>query len=269
MGRARLVVGPALGRQRGVSAIELLLVGIGSGDPDHLTGEAVRALTGADLILIPTKGEEKAELAEVRRALVARLVTGTARVAEFELPVRDEAVPAYLERVNDWHDAIASVWGGAIDAHLPGGGRVALMIWGDPSLYDSSLRIAGRLRAAGRAVAVRVIPGITSLQMLTARHAIPLNTLGGPVQITTGRQLRDQGWPEGVATLAVMLDGGCAFTTLPPEGVAIWWGAYLGMTAEILDAGPLAEAGPRIVAARAAARERHGWIMDIYLLRRE
>ena len=76
---------------------------------------------------------------------------------------------------------------------------------------------------------MRVIPGLTSLQMLTARHAIPLNTLGGPVQITTGRQLRDHGWPDGVATLAVMLDGSCAFADLPPEDVAIWWGAYLGM----------------------------------------
>lgn len=251
-----------------MSAVELFLVGIGSGDPDHLTGEALRALREADLILIPTKGEEKAELAALRRALVARFLPGSARVAEFALPVRDEAVPDYLARVNDWHDEIASVWGAAIDAHLPQGGRVALMIWGDPSLYDSSLRIAGRLRGAGRAVAVRVIPGLTSLQLLTARHAIPLNTLGGPVQITTGRQLRDHGWPEGVATLAVMLDGDCAFRTVSPEGVTIWWGAYLGMAQEMLDSGPLAEAGPRIVAARAQARARHGWIMDIYLLRR-
>lgn len=251
-----------------MSAVELRLVGIGSGNPDHLTGEAARALGSADLILIPTKGEEKAELADLRRALVERLVTHPTRVAEFELPVRDEATPDYLDRVNDWHDAIAAVWGAAIDRHLPAGGSVALMIWGDPSLYDSSLRIAERLRAAGREVTVRVIPGLTSLQLLTARHAIPLNTLGGAVQITTGRRLRDRGWPEGAETVVVMLDGGCAFTTLPPEGVTIWWGAYLGMTDEVLDHGPLAEAGPRIVAARAAARAARGWIMDIYLLRR-
>ncbi len=136
-------------------------------------------------------------------------------------------MPDYLDRVDDWHDAIAALWDASITAHLPYGGRVALLIWGDPSLYDSSLRIAERLRAAGREVKVRVIPGLTSLQMLTARHAIPLNTLGGPVQITTGRQLRDHGWPDGVATLAVMLDGSCAFADLPPEdvtsgGAPIW-----------------------------------------------
>ena len=55
---------------------------------------------------------------------------------------------------------------------------------------------------------------------------------------------------------------------LDPDGLAIWWGAYLGMANQILDAGPLAEAGPRIRARRAAARAAHGWIMDVYLLRR-
>ena len=68
--------------------------------------------------------------------------------------------------------------------------------------------------------------------------------------------------------LVVMLDGGCAFTTLAPEGVTIWWGAFVGMAEEVLHAGPLAEVGPEILATRAAARAAHGWIMDIYLLRR-
>jgi precorrin-6A synthase len=89
--------------------------------------------------------------------------------------------------------------------------------------------------------------------------------------VTTGRQLRDHGWPAGVDTLVVMLDGQCSFTTLPLEvsrEVQIWWGAYLGMAQQLLDHGPLAEAGQRIVATRAAARAQHGWIMDIYLLRR-
>ena len=37
----------------------------------------------------------------------------------------------------------------------------------------------------------------------------------------------------------------------------------------MLIAGPLGEVGERIVAARAAARAAHGWIMDTYLLRKE
>lgn len=242
----------------------LSLIGIGTGNPDHLTLQAIREINTADLVLIPRKGEGKADLAELRRAILREVLTNPAtRVAEFDLPVRDEAVSDYRERVDGWHDAIAAVWEAAMGSPRPA--RVALLVWGDPSLYDSTLRIAARLDPAPN---LRVIPGITSLQALTAAHAIPLNTIGGPVTITTGRQLRDHGWPEGAETLAVMLDAGGAFTAIPAEGVTIWWGAYVGMAEEIVIAGPLAEVSERILATRAEARARHGWIMDIYLLRR-
>jgi len=244
---------------------ELVLVGIGTGNPEHLTLQAIRALNGVDLILIPRKGAGKADLADLRRAICAEVVTNPGVVlAEFDMPVRDDATPGYLNRVNDWHDAIAAVWQRTVAAQAQAA-RVGLLVWGDPSLYDSTLRIAARLRPAPR---ISVIPGITSLQALTAGHAIPVNDLGAAFQVTTGRQLRDHGWPEGVHTIAVMLDGDCSFQVLPPGGLTIWWSAYAGMPEEIRVAGPLADAGPRIVALRAEARQRHGWIMDIYLLRR-
>ena len=116
---------------------------------------------------------------------------------------------------------------------------------------------------------MRVVPGITSLQALTAAHAIPLNDLGAPVVITTGRQLRDFGWPQGADRVAVMLDGKCSFATLPPAGLHIWWGAYVGMTHQLLLSGALADIGERIITTRTEARARHGWIMDIYLLHRQ
>lgn len=242
---------------------ELLLIGIGSGDPDHLTGAAIKALNRADLVMIPEKGAGKADLADLRRAICTGFLTSGAPVVGFDLPVRDPAEPDYLDRVNDWHDAIAGVWRSMIDRHLPGGGVAALLVWGDPSLYDSTLRIAGRL-----GLAVSVVPGISSLQLLTAAHAMPLNDLGEPFAVTTGRKLRTDGFPAGIDTLVVMLDGECSFQALAPAGITIHWGAYLGMAQQLLMAGPLAEVGPEIVAARAAARAVHGWIMDIYILRR-
>ena len=63
-----------------------------------------------------------------------------------------------------------------------------------------------------------------------------------------------------------MLDGDCAFLDCPPA-TEIWWGAYLGTPDELLLAGTVADVGERIAAVRAEARNRHGWIMDIYLLR--
>jgi precorrin-6A synthase len=242
--------------------IALDLIGIGTGNPEHVTLAAIRAMREADLILLPRKGDDKGDLADLRRQICAAHLSDLSRVVEFDLPVRD-ASGGYIDGVNDWHDAIAARWKHEIDAHLPDGGRVALLVWGDPSLYDSTLRIAARL-----GITPRVVPGVTSLSVLTAAHAIPLNDLGAPVVITTGRRLRDEGWPKGADAVAVMLDAGGAFDRLDPEGVTIWWGAYLGMPHEALIAGSLAEASARILATRAALRAEHGWIMDIYLLRR-
>lgn len=247
--------------------IDLTLIGIGTGNPDHLTIQAIRAIGLADLILIPLKGADKDDLAGLRRAICDQHAGPATRIAAVTLPVRDAADPDYRAGVDRWHDGIAAAWQAAIRAHLPAlTGRVALLVWGDPSLYDSSLRIAGRLDLP---VTCRVIPGITAIQALCAAHAIPLNEVGAPVLITTGRRLRDHGWPGGAQTVVVMLDGACAFQTLPTEGLRIWWGGFVGMAEEVLCHGPLAEAGPRIIAARAEARAAHGWIMDVYLLRRD
>jgi precorrin-6A synthase len=247
--------------------IDLHLIGIGTGNPNHLTRAAIKAMNAVDLILLPRKGDAKSDLIDLRRTICADVLTASTRVVEFDLPIRDARAP-YLEAVEDWHDAIAAAWATQIATHLPDGGRLALLVWGDPSLYDSTLRIADRLRADGIALRVHVEPGITSLQVLTAAHAIPLNTLGAPVLITTGRRLREGGWPAGTDTVAVMLDSGGAFEALVPQGIDIWWGAYLGMPHQALLAGPLDRTGPQITQTRAALRERHGWIMDIYLLRR-
>jgi len=239
--------------------MELSLVGIGTGNPEHLTLQAIRALKAADLIIVPRKSG-KDDLAELRLSICAELAPNVA-LREFDLPSRDPAEPDYAKRVNDWHDAIAEVWAETIgDAE-----RVALLVWGDPSLYDSTLRIAARLTPAPK---LTVVPGITSIQALTAAHAIPLNDINAPVVITTGRQIRDAGWPSGAETIVVMLDGECSFQHLPAKGIEIWWAAFAGMPQQITLHGPLAEVGQTIIDTRAKARADHGWVMDIYLMRR-
>lgn len=243
--------------------ITLNLIGIGTGNPDHLTYAAVKAMNAADLILLPRKGDAKSDLIDLRRAICAEVLTSPVRIVEFDMPRRADQSD-YVGAVLDWHDAIAALWMEQIARHLPDGGTLALLVWGDPSLYDSSLRIAERLPDAR----IEVIPGITSIQALTAAHGICLNDLAEPVLITTGRRLREQGWPEGADSLVVMLDGHCAFQTLAAEGIDIWWGAYLGMPHQSLAHGALNMVGTAIIDSRAALRRAHGWIMDIYLLRK-
>lgn len=255
---------------------ELCLIGIGSGNPDHLTLEGAQAIRAADLILIPRKGAAKDDLAELRLEIIARAVKASEasapEIAFFDMPERTDK-DGYLQGVEDWHDAIAEIWQNtvaktpapAFAQPPPATQKVAFLIWGDPSLYDSSLRIAARLTPQPR---IRVIPGITAIQALTAAHAIALNDLGAPVLITTGRRLRAEGWPGDADTLAVMLDGQCSFQSLDMGGIEIWWGAYVGMKEQLLIHGALADVAAKIVAQRAQARKDHGWIMDVYLLRK-
>lgn len=240
---------------------DLWLIGIGTGHPGHITLEGQQALRDAACVLIPRKGTGKEDLAHLRHDIL-RAAGATAKVIEFDMPVRDETLP-YEVRVDHWHDEIARRWQTALrDAP---DGPVALLVWGDPGLYDSTLRIADRLTPQPRR---RVVPGITALQALTSAHAIPFNTVNGPVVVTTGRRLRDHGWPEGAETVVVMLDGQCSFAQLEGDDLHIWWGGFLGMPEQILDHGPLRDVADRIIATRADARAQHGWIMDTYLLRR-
>ncbi|UQR66388.1 precorrin-6A synthase (deacetylating) [Bradyrhizobium sp. C-145] len=246
--------------------LTLSLIGIGCGDPGQLTRAAIQAINAADLVLIPRKETAKSDLADLRRTICAdALTSASTRIAEFDLPVRDATEADYRKGVDDWHDAVAVTWSQTIASHLAGEGKVALLIWGDPSLYDSSLRIARRLDPLPD---IEVVPGITSIQALCAVHALPLNDIGEPFLVTTGRRLREGGWPQSVDTVVVMLDGGTAFQSLDPAGLQIWWGAYLGTPDQIVMSGALAEVGSRIVAMRQEARERHGWIMDSYILKR-
>lgn len=247
--------------------LELFLIGIGTGNPDHITREAQRAIEQADLVLLPHKEDSKAELAQVRLALLQSLSVSEQRIAHFDMPVRRQQGNDYDQQVDEWHDAIAQRWNESLKSHLPSAsGRVALLVWGDPALYDSTLRIASRLGL--NKAQVHVVPGITSMQVLCSAHGIALNEIGAPFLVTTGRQLRESGWPQGIDTLVVMLDGQCSYEQVTEPDIDIFWGAYLGMPQQMLMQGRLADIKGSISAQRQQARQLHGWIMDIYMLRR-
>lgn len=247
----------------------ILIIGIGAGNPDHVTIEAVKALNSADVLFIPLKGEEKADLASLRREICDRHVTrADVRRVEFALPVRSMVDRSYGQSVDDWHAAIAAAYEHLLECELGPDQTGAFLVWGDPMLYDSTIRIVERVKARGRLdFDHRVIPGITSLQALTAAHRIPLNLVGKPVEITTGRRLGEH-FPDQIQTAVVMLDGEQAFLRIDDPNVQIYWGAYLGTPKEIVMSGRLIEIRDRIAQTRAKARAENGWIMDIYLLRK-
>jgi len=248
----------------------MLLIGIGAGDPQYVTQQAIRALNEADVFFVMEKGAEKDDLVALRREVCERFIDDQSyRIVAVRDPERDRTTAAYAAAVDAWRRARAEIWERLIADELVEDGVGAILVWGDPSLYDSTLTIMDGIRAAGRVrFDVEVIPGISAIAALCARHAIALNRVGQAVHITTGRRLAREGFPANAPDVVVMLDAHCAFGALRDEAVEIYWGAYLGTPDEILIAGPVGEVADEIVRVRGEARERKGWIMDTYLLRR-
>ncbi|HEY2600357.1 MAG TPA: precorrin-6A synthase (deacetylating) [Thermoleophilaceae bacterium] len=249
----------------------LLLIGIGAGDPAHITVEAIAALNEADVLFVVEKPEERRELVRLREEICTRYIEDESAYRSVHVadPERDRGAEAYRSAVEDWRRRRADAWEAALAAELGPDDTGAFLIWGDPSLYDSTLAVVDDVLARGSIVFEhRVVPGISSVQVLAARFRIPLNRVGGAVQITPGRLLLD-GWPAGVDDVVVMLDARSAFRSVAGEGLDIYWGAYLGTPDELLLSGPLDDAlMDEIERVRSEARERQGWIMDTYLLRR-
>ena len=239
-----------------VAMRKLLVIGIGAGDPEYVTMQAVRALNAADVLFLLEKADEQRELIELRQEIIARYVEGTPRIVSAQDPPRGRGA----EAVAAWRRARVDVFARLVEG-LDDGESGAFLVWGDPGLYDGTLAVLDELR--GRIeFEVEVIPGISAPQALAARHGIALNRVGGAIEITTGRRL-----PSDADDVVVMLDGEQAFTRVEDD-VEIYWGAYLGTPDEILIAGRLADVSAEIHRVRIAARERKGWIMDTYLMRR-
>jgi precorrin-6A synthase len=253
---------------------ELLIIGMGPGHPDQVTVQAVRALNRADVFFRIDKGDGKSGLNAARDEILRRHVPEAGyRVVDIPEPPRDRSpsltADGYQGAVGDWHAARAQLIAAAVEAELGDDGVGAFLVWGDPSVYDSMLRIVDRVRALGAVdFTWTVIPGVTSVQALAAAHRVPLNRVGEPIHITPARRL-DGGLPDGLDSAVVMLDRGFTAGGFGERGLSVYWGAYLSTEDEVLISGTLEEVADEITTTRAELRERHGWIMDTYLLRRE
>jgi precorrin-6A synthase len=254
-------------------SVEVLVIGIGSGDPAHLTGEAVAAMRRADVFLVADKGEVKGDLVTVRADLCASVLGADGyRVVEVADPERGpdagRDTAAYTAAVRVWHAARAERYAEAIRAEVGTDGVVGFLVWGDPAIYDSTLRIVEAVAARGVDLTTTVIPGISSVQLLAARHRLVLNGIGHSIHLTTGRRLLAEYRPE-LGDVVVMLDGTltCARLLADHPDLEIFWGAQLGLADEALVAGPLAEVLDEIRRVRLRLRAERGWVMDTYLLR--
>jgi precorrin-6A synthase len=243
---------------------KLLVIGIGAGDPEYVTIQAVRALNEADVLFMLEKADEQRELIELRHEICSRYIeTDGYRVVTAADPPRGRGA----EAVAEWRSRRADVCERLIREELAEGETGAFLVWGDPSLYDGTLVMLEDIAGRGTVeFSYSVVPGISAVSALAARHRVALNRVGGAVEVTTGRRLAE-GLPDA-DDVVVMLDGQQAFLDVAEDGLEIYWGAYLGTPDELLVSGPLADVAEEVARVRADARRRKGWMFDTYLLRR-
>jgi precorrin-6A synthase len=242
---------------------QVRLIGVGPGDPGQITLDALRALHELSFVIVTEKSDND-PLAIARERMLA---THAVRVPVVRVPdpPRDRSATTatrvgYETAVDDWHAARANAWGEALRAHDGVGG---FLVWGDPAFYDSTIRILDRLDD----VEYDVLPGISSLQLLAARHRIVLHDVGGPIHITTGRDL-SAAVDAGQTNLVVMLNRDLApLDDARLDDWQLWWGANLGTEHEALVAGRLSDVRRAVAAARAGAKASAGWVMDVFALR--
>jgi len=263
-----------------VSTRRVRLIGIGSGHPDQVTVEAVRALNDVDYFIVSDKAQESGrggtdDLIRIREEICRRHIDGDWRIVGVRDPERDRRAEStkgeadYGKVVADWHEARAAAYEQAL---IDNPGDAGFLVWGDPAFYDSTIRIVERILARGNVeLEYDVIPGISSLQVLAARHKIVLHGIGEPFTVTTGRRLAEA-VDAGQDNIVVMLDGKFAAQALLENGQDgdwdIYWGTNLGTPDERLIAGRLKEVTDQILAGRSEAKAKAGWVMDIYLLKR-
>ena len=248
---------------------KLLVIGIGAGNPDYITMQAVKALNLVDVFFLMNKGESKDKLIELRREICERYIIDHAyRFIEAHSPERERGDVDYRTSVDDLNLAKQRTFERLINEEMSDSECAGFLVWGDPALYDSTVRILQAILASGACeFEFDVIPGITSVQALAAQHKVPLNRIGRSIEITTGRRLA-AGQVSDADSLVVMLDAQDAYHQVADPETEIYWGAYLGTPDEILISGKLKDVAQEIERVRKAARMANGWIMDTYLLRK-
>ncbi len=223
---------------------KIFVIGIGVGDPDQLTIQAIRRSIRSMSFFFPDKGAEKAALRELRTVICRRFIENEDyRTIDVAIPQRASGGD-YLAGVDEWHGRLADIYGRLFAHELAADEIGAVLVWGDPAIYDSMLRVIERVRAGGLALEIEVVPGISSVQVLAANTASRSIRSAKACCLTTGRKLAD-GLADQFGSVVVLLDGAQAFARLAEADLDIFWGAYLGTDDEILRSGKLADVGTR------------------------
>src|SRR5581483_7039646 len=114
---------------------KIFVIGIGAGNPEYVTVQAINALNAVDVFFVMDKGEEKEDLVRLRKDICERYIKDKSyRIVEAADPPRDRNAPSYGPAVEAWHVQRAALYERLIERELGDGQCGAFLVWGDPSL---------------------------------------------------------------------------------------------------------------------------------------
>lgn len=140
----------------------LVGVGVGPGDPEHLTLKALRELQAADRVFVPETDASAGGAGRAERIVAAHVPAE--RIERLMFAMRDADA-----RAGNWDRA-----GIAIGDVVAEGGTAAFATIGDPNLYSTFTYIAQTVRSVHPEVEIRTVPGITAMQDLASRSGTVL-----------------------------------------------------------------------------------------------
>ena len=167
--------------------MRLIGVGVGPGDPEHLTLKAIAALRDADRVFVPETDTSDGGAGRAERIVAPHVAAE--RIARLAFAMRDDEA-----RAGNWDRA-----GAAIAEVVRAGGTAAFATIGDPNLYSTFSYVAETVRELVPGLVVETIPGITALQELASRS--------GTVLAEGDERLALVPWPAGETRLREALDG--------------------------------------------------------------
>ena len=159
---------------------KILIIGIGAGDPEYLTIQAVHALNQVDVFFILDKGASKDKLVEFRRELCRRYIQGhDYRFVEASSPEWERSSDDYGSTIADLNRDKQTVFERLIGEGMKDGECGAFLVWGDPTLYDSTLRIVEAIAKSGtHSIDYEVIPGASKLPPWRWRRSTRRRSIG-------------------------------------------------------------------------------------------
>ena len=139
----------------------LLGVGVGPGDPELITRQALRVLAESDRVVAPSTAVDAVGRAEA----IVRQASPEITMERLVFDMTGDGSQGGRAAREASHRAAAS----ALLPWLDAGEQVAFVTLGDPNIYSTFSSLASALRCVRPAVEIGTVPGIMAFQALAAR----------------------------------------------------------------------------------------------------